>query len=143
MSIELAHARGPPRIAGTLHWYANNRGGSNASPQHQSVPLLRSAQEASPPACTSAIELHPEPTQAPAWHESFEVAGFPSLQLVPSGALGFVHVPFELLQVPTVWHWSLAVQITEVPPVQIPPWQVSPCVQALPSSHVVPSTLAP
>src|SRR3989442_966554 len=44
---------------------------------------------------------------------------------VPSAALGFEQVPVAGSQVPTVWHWSAAVQVTGLPPVQTPAWQVS------------------
>jgi hypothetical protein len=40
--------------------------------------------------------------------------------------------------VPATWHWSDAEQTTGLPPVQTPPWQVSLCVQTLPSVQVVP-----
>ena len=40
------------------------------------------------------------------------------------------------------WHWSGAVQTTGFAPVQLPAWQVSVCVQALPSLHAVPFALA-
>ena len=46
--------------------------------------------------------------------------------------------PCSVLQVPATWHWSLAVQVTGFEPVHVPPWQLSVCVQALPSLHVVP-----
>src|SRR2546426_207329 len=62
-----------------------------------------------------------------------------SLQLVPSAAFGFEHVPVAGLQVPATWHWSLAVQTTGLDPVQIPDWHVSVWVQALPSLQFVPS----
>jgi hypothetical protein len=44
-----------------------------------------------------------------------------------------------MLHVPATWHWSLAVQTTGLLPVHVPLWQVSVCVQALPSLHAVPS----
>src|SRR5438552_17379386 len=46
------------------------------------------------------------------------------------------------LQTPAVWHWSVAVHTTGFPPTQAPAWQVSVCVQAFPSSHDAPSSLA-
>src|SRR3989441_10009258 len=52
---------------------------------------------------------------------------------------GFEQVPVAGSQVPTVWHWSAAVQVTGLPPVQTPAWQVSVWVQALLSLHAVPS----
>src|SRR3989441_7020734 len=61
-----------------------------------------------------------------------------SLQLVPSGAFGFEHVPVAVLQVPATWHWSSAVQTTGLEPAQVPFWQVSVWVQALPSLQAVP-----
>ena len=45
------------------------------------------------------------------------------------------------LQVPTEWHWSRAVQTTGLEPVQVPFWQLSVCVQALPSLQVIPLDL--
>jgi hypothetical protein len=62
----------------------------------------------------------------------------PSLQLEPSALLGFEQAPVAGSQTPATWHWSIALQTVVVPPVQTPPWQVSPDVQALPSLHAVP-----
>ena len=42
---------------------------------------------------------------------------------------------------PPTWHWSDAVQVTGLPPVQTPAWQLDVCVQALPSLHDVPLAL--
>ena len=53
-------------------------------------------------------------------------------------AVGFEQAPVEVLHVPAVWHWSDAVHTTGLLPVQVPLWQVSVCVQALPSLQVVP-----
>jgi hypothetical protein len=58
-------------------------------------------------------------------------------QLAPD-ARGFEQTPLAVLQVPAVWHLSIAVQVTAVPPLQLPPWQVSPLVQALLSLHEAP-----
>jgi hypothetical protein len=69
------------------------------------------------------------------------VQPLPSLQAVPSGACGFVHAPEAGSQTPR-WHWSLAVHVTGLVPVQVPFWQLSVCVQALPSSQLVPSPFA-
>src|SRR2546425_263170 len=80
-----------------------------------------------------------EPVQVPDWHVSVWVHALPSLQLVPSVAFGFEQVPVAGLQVPATWHWSLAVQTTGLEPVQVPDWQVSLWVHALPSVQVVPS----
>jgi hypothetical protein len=44
----------------------------------------------------------------------------PSLQPVPSATVGLVHCPEAGLQVPATWHWSDAVQVTGLPPVQVP-----------------------
>src|SRR2546427_783189 len=67
------------------------------------------------------------------------VLALPSLQAVPSGASGFEHTPVDGLQVPATWHWSLAVQVTGLLPVQTPDRQESVWVQALPSLQAVPS----
>jgi hypothetical protein len=51
-------------------------------------------------------------------------------------------MPVTESHVPATWHRSRAVQVTGLPPVQVPAWQVSARVQALPSLHVVPSDFA-
>jgi hypothetical protein len=48
------------------------------------------------------------------------VHAFPSEQLVPFAFVGLEQIPLAGLQVPAVWHWSLAVHVTGVPPVQTP-----------------------
>ncbi len=58
---------------------------------------------------------------------------------VPSGCDGFEQTPSAGSQTPATWHWSSGVQTTGLAPVQVPAWQVSVCVQALPSVHPVPS----
>ena len=55
-----------------------------------------------------------------------------------SSLAGLEQVPVAGLHVPASWHWSLAVQTTGFEPVHVPLWQVSVCVQALPSLQVVP-----
>ena len=74
----------------------------------------------------------------PVWHVSICVHASPSLHAVPLGALGFEQVPVAGSHVPATWHWSLAVHVTGLEPVQTPVWQVSVWVQALPSLHDVP-----
>jgi hypothetical protein len=78
------------------------------------------------------------PVQVPAWHLSSVVQRLPSLQGVPLGAAGVVHMPVPGLQVPARWHWSGAAQAFAVP-VQVPAWHLSSAVQRLPSSQLVPS----
>jgi len=63
---------------------------------------------------------------------------FVPVQAVPSGAVGFEQVPVTVLQVPTVWQASCAVQTTGLLPVHVPLWHESLCVQALPSLQAVP-----
>jgi len=53
------------------------------------------------------------------------------------GLGGFEQTPVLVLQAPASWHWSSAVHVTGLAPVQFPPWQVSVCVQAFPSLHGV------
>jgi hypothetical protein len=80
------------------------------------------------------------PTQAPPWQESPEVQALPSLHAVPSlGGAEETQRPVAGLQVseplqtlPSSGH------VTGEPPTQLPPWQESPEVQALPSEHDVP-----
>jgi hypothetical protein len=82
------------------------------------------------------------PVHVPLWQVSLCVQALPSLQVAPSGAFRFEHAPVRGLQVPATWHWSLAVQTTGLLPVHAPLWQVSLCVQALPSLQVAPLALA-
>src|SRR5439155_13836728 len=77
-------------------------------------------------------------TQLPLWQVSVCVQALPSLHAVPSIAVGLEQLPVAGSHVPAVWHWSRAVQVTGLP-TQLPLWQVSVCVQALPSLHGVPS----
>ena len=67
------------------------------------------------------------------------VQPLPSLQAIPLTALGLEHVPVVASQVPGAWHWSEAVQVFGLPPTQLPFWQVSTVVQALPSLQAVPA----
>src|SRR5438094_920077 len=82
-----------------------------------------------------------EPVHIPLWQVSVWVQALPSLHAVPFVFGGLEHTPVLVLQVPTSWHWSDAVQTTGLEPVQVPLWQVSVCVQALPSLQVLPSVL--
>src|SRR6059036_2889399 len=81
------------------------------------------------------------PTQLPFWQVSVCVQALPSLQAVARVlVVGAEHMPVAGLQVPGWWHWS-AVQTTGLAPTQLPSWQVSVCVQALPSLQAVPLVL--
>ena len=82
------------------------------------------------------------PAQAPAWQVSVCVQASPSLQLVPLALAGLLHAPSAGLQTPALWHWSKAPHTTGLLPVHVPAWQLSDCVHALLSSHVVLSALA-
>ena len=42
------------------------------------------------------------------------------VHVVPSGAVGFEHVPVWVLHVPATWHESLAVHVPGLEPVQVP-----------------------
>src|SRR5438552_3969258 len=81
------------------------------------------------------------PTQLPFWQASSSEQGRAALQAVPLVLfVGAEHMPVAGLQGPGSWHWS-AVQATGVAPMQLPIWQVSVCVQALPSLQAVPLVL--
>src|SRR5205814_19761 len=82
------------------------------------------------------------PTQLPPWQVSLCVQALPSLQAVPLAAAGLEHSPVAGSHVPASWHWSEAVQVTGFLPPQLPPSQLSLCVQALPSLHAVPLAAA-
>src|SRR5262245_42912381 len=82
------------------------------------------------------------PVHTPPWQESLCVQALLSLQPVPLAFGGFEHTPVAESQVPATWHWSDGVHTTGLLPVQVPAWQASDCVQALPSSQPVPSDFA-
>src|SRR5207247_9760832 len=82
------------------------------------------------------------PTQAPAAQVSVRVQASPSSHGAPLSLAGLLQTPDAGLQVPTVWHWSAAVHTTGLAPTQAPAWQVSVCVQALPSLQGAPLSLA-
>jgi hypothetical protein len=79
------------------------------------------------------------PVQTPARHVSVWVHRLLSVHGVPS-ALRAGQTPSLGSHVPPVWQASLAHAIG-LPPVQTPLWQVSVCVQRLPSPHGVPFAL--
>jgi hypothetical protein len=70
---------------------------------------------------------------------SVRVQALPSSHDVPSGLAGVEHRPVAVSQTPATWHWSGAAHTTGVVPMHTPAWQASVRVQALPSSHPVPS----
>ena len=74
----------------------------------------------------------------PFWQLSVCVHALLSLQFVPFAAVGFEQTPVLVLHVPATWQASLAVHVTGLVPVQVPFWQLSLCVQALPSLQLVP-----
>jgi hypothetical protein len=82
------------------------------------------------------------PVHAPAWHVSACVHLLPSSQVVPFAATGFEHAPLAGSQAPATWQASWAEHVFGAPPAHAPVWQVSPVVQALPSSQAAPFTLS-
>ena len=76
--------------------------------------------------------------QTPLWQVSVGVHALASSQVVPLDFAGFEQTPVVELHVPTVWHWSLAVQTTGFDPVHVPLWQVSVWVHPFPSLHDAP-----
>src|SRR5262245_37755126 len=79
------------------------------------------------------------PVQTPVWQVSVWVQALPSSHEVPSGLGALLQPPSDGSQTPARWQAS-AGQVWNVPPAQIPAWQVSPTVQALPSLQGVPFT---
>ena len=65
------------------------------------------------------------PVHEPAVQVSVCVQALPSLHAVPFGAAGFEQTPVVRSHDPTMWHWSEAVQMVGVVPVQVPAWQMS------------------
>ena len=49
-----------------------------------------------------------------------------------------MHTPVPVLQLPATWQASEAAHTTGFPPVHVPDWHVSVCVQAFPSEQLVP-----
>src|SRR5262249_10115708 len=90
---------------------------------------------------SEAVHSTAVPVQAPAWQLSERVQALPSLQRGPAAFAGVEQTPVAGWHVPAAWHWSEAVHSTAVP-VQAPAWQLSECVQALPSLQLVPSAFA-
>jgi hypothetical protein len=89
---------------------------------------------------SSAVQpTAPPPVQMPVLHVSVLVQALLSLQTVPSVLLGFEQAPVAGLQLPTSWHWSLAVHVTRFLPTHVPAAQASVRVQASLSLQVVPS----
>ena len=80
--------------------------------------------------------------QVPPWQVSLVVQALASSQALPAALSGFEQTPVVESHVPTSWHWSLGVQMTGLPPVQVPLWQVSLVVQALASSQALPAALS-
>src|SRR5262249_27252833 len=78
------------------------------------------------------------PTQAPLWQASVWVHALPSLQAVALAAAGEERAPGLGLQVPATLDWSAAVHTTGLLPTQVPLWQASVRVHALPSLQAVP-----
>ncbi len=68
----------------------------------------------------SATQVDAPGTQTPAAQLSPAVQLFPSSHALPLVLLGFEQVPDPGLQLPALWHWSCAVQVTVVPE-QVPP----------------------
>jgi len=79
------------------------------------------------------------PAQVPFVQTSLQVDALPSSHGVVFGLAGLEQTPALGLQVPAVWHWSLAVQTTGVP-AQLPlAWQTSLMVHLRPSSQGAPT----
>ena len=60
------------------------------------------------------------PVHTPAWQVSVWVQALPSLHVTPLLLAGFEHAPVVVSHVPASWHWSEAVHVLLLLPVQIP-----------------------
>jgi hypothetical protein len=78
--------------------------------------------------------------QVPLWHVSAPLHALPSLQEVPLATLVAVH-PVAGTQASVVQALP-SLQVSGVPAVQVPPWQVSPPLHRLPSEHDEPLATA-
>jgi hypothetical protein len=52
----------------------------------------------------TGVQVKAVPAHDPLVQTSFCVQALPSLHVVPLGAFGLEHIPFEGLQVPATWH---------------------------------------
>ena len=80
--------------------------------------------------------------QVPPWHASPVVHALLSLHGEPSVAGSPTHVPVFGSHVWALMQVDPPGQTTGLPPMHVPDWQVSVCVQALPSLQPVPSVFA-
>jgi hypothetical protein len=110
----------------------------------QGVPFRTGALE-QPKMASQASVVHALPSlqssavpavQDPPWQVSLPLQTLPSLHAVPLGTAVFVH-PESGLQASTVQTLP-SLQLSAVPAVQVPLWQVSSPLQKLPSRHGVP-----
>jgi hypothetical protein len=129
-----------------------------ASPSSQGVPLAAAGSLHRPVAWSQvpaswhwslAVQVtaaqRSTPPHTPPVQTSLVVAGSPSSQTVPLAAFGSLHRPVAESQLPTAWHWSLAVQVTAAQrskPTHAPPTHWSPVVTGSPSSQTVPLAAA-
>jgi hypothetical protein len=71
------------------------------------------------------------------------VHALPSLQVVPAGADGFVHIPVDVSQTPARWHASSGAHVSGVPAMHVPAaLHASFTVHGLPSLQLVPAGAA-
>ena len=89
-----------------------------------------------------SLQTMPTPAQTPPPQASPDVQALPSSHVDPSADAGFEQTPDAGSQTPASWHESEATHTTGFVPVHTPPWQLSVCVQALPSVQVEPSAFA-
>jgi hypothetical protein len=127
----------PPHVSPTVHALPSSQAAVLEGCWQPSVALQTSSVHP-----LSSLQSRGAPgIQDPPKQLSESVQTFPSLQALPLGLTGLEQTPVPVLQTPGSWHVSLAVQTTGLAPLQVPDWQVSVCVHALPSLHDVPSAL--
>jgi hypothetical protein len=122
----------------------------HALPSLHAVPFATFAGVEQAPVTVSHVlaNLHPIaaaqttgllPVHVPPWQVSVCVHALPSLHVVPFAMFaGVEQAPVTVSHVLAILHAVAAAQLTGLLPVHVPLWQVSVCVQALPSLHVVP-----
>src|SRR5262249_48545206 len=108
----------------------------------EQVPLAGSQTPASWHWSAAAEGTGVVPTRSPRRQTSVCVQPSPSVQGLPLTFTGLEQMPLAGSQTPAPWHWSSAAQGTGLLPAHTPAWQVSVCVQALPSLQAVPLALA-
>lgn len=132
-----------PTQTPAIHWSAEVQ----KLPSSQLVPAVLAGYEQSPVRAEQLpvswhwsfwSQILGVPPQISLLQVSFKVQSWKSSHLAPSPLYGFEQVPVCVSQTPAVWQLSLAWHTTGLNPLHSPSMHKSSCVQAFPSSQVLP-----